>query len=107
MAYTTRLAFEVLRSVNSASLAGAYLAVGGPLLFPSYILKIVNNSTSLVTVSFDGINDYDVLPGTSYTVYDELKTVNHEGFPEGTQIYVKGSAGSGLIYVVSQYLITN
>lgn len=110
MAYTTRIEWETLRSIDSASFTGAYQAIGGPLLFPSYILKLVNNSTSLVTISKNGTSDIDVAPGNSFWLYDESKVGNLSSFPSvpaGTQIFVKGAAGTGLVYLVSQYILTN
>jgi hypothetical protein len=110
MAFTQRLTWETLRSLDSSTLSGAYAAVGGPLLHPCYILKLVNNSSVLVTVSIDGATDIDVAPASSYFVYDESKgfpNMNTPFLPAGTQIYVKGSAGTGLIYLVTQYIVTN
>jgi hypothetical protein len=101
---TTRIAWETLRSIDSSTLTGSYQALGTPLVYPSYICKVVNNSTVLVTISIDGSTDIDVAPAGSFWLYDETKTINHEGLPAGTQIYVKGSAGTGSIYLVSQYL---
>lgn len=103
--YTNRVAWETLRSLDSSTLSGSYVAVGGPLLHPSIKLKLVNNSTVVVTVSIDGTTDIDVAPATSFWLYDEYVTTNREAFPQGTQFFVKGSAGTGLIYLVSQYLI--
>lgn len=107
MAYTTRITWEPLRSVNSASLTGVYVPVGTPLINPSYIFKMVNNSSVLVTVSFDGVTDYDVLPPDSFFLYDETKNAGQSFpfLPAGTQIFVNGVAGTGLIYVVTQYLV--
>lgn len=111
MAYTTRIAWEPLRSVDSATFTAAYAPVGGPLTHPSYILKLVNNSTVLVTISIDGVTDVDVAPANSFWLYDEDEgNTNHPGIPAGTQIYVKsstGAAGTGLVYLVSQYLVVN
>lgn len=103
--FTTRIAWEILRVFDSATLTGGFDAVGGPLLHPSIKLKLVNNSDALVTISIDGINDIDVAPPNSFWLYDEQITTLHEAIPEGTQIYVKGTAGTGNIYLVSQYLI--
>lgn len=102
--FTTRIAWETLRSIDSATLTGSYQAVGTPLQFPSYICKLVNNSSSLVTISINGESDVDVCPANSFWLYDEYKTQFREFLPAGTQIYVKGSAGTGSIYLVSQYL---
>ena len=105
MVYTQRLAWETLRSIDSSTLTGSYQALGTPLAHPSVILKLVNNSTSLITISIDGATDIDVAPAGSFWLYDEMKTELHEAMPQGTQVYVKGSSGTGLIYLVSQYLI--
>ncbi len=109
--FTNRIAWETLRSIDSATLTGTYAAVGGALLHPSYICKLVNTSNVLVTVSIDGATDIDVAPANSYWLYDEGKGINGIGnfptLPQGTQIFVKGSAGTGLIYLVTQYIVTN
>jgi hypothetical protein len=99
MAYTSRISWEVLRKIDSATFSGTRLPLGLPLIFPSYKLKLVNNSTSLVTVSIDGVNDIDVAPANSYWLYDETQaqfnTANLPAVP----------AGTGFVYLVSQYLV--
>jgi len=106
MAYTSKVAWETLRSIDSATFTGSYQAIGTPLSFPAYKLKLVNNSTVLVTVSIDGVNDVDVAPAGSFWLYDETVTLSPsiQGIPAGTKIFVKGSAGTGSVYLVSQYL---
>ncbi len=108
MAYTSRIAWEPLRTIDSATFTGSYQNLGTPLDNPSYICKMVNNSTVLVTISIDGINDMDVAPANSFWLYDEGKVGFNSGYPAlpaGTQIMVKGSAGTGSVYLVSQYII--
>ncbi len=112
MAYTTRIAWEGLRTLNSVSVGASFVALGGPLLFPSYKLKMVNRSAIDVYVSIDGTNAIDICPANSFWLYDEDVTVNHESIPAGTQISVKSvTGGSGVdgtnIYLVSQYLVVN
>lgn len=108
MAYSKQMQYEPLRSIDSATLSGSYQAIGTPLIHPASIVKLVNNSTVLVTISVDGLVDHDVAPGTSFWLYDE--TANRPSStdaifaPEGRQYYVKGSAGTGLIYLVVQYI---
>lgn len=109
-AQTSRITWETLRTIDSATLTGSYQALGTPLAHSSFICKLVNNSTSLVTISIDGVTDIDVAPASSFWLYDETKQVAGVAFspalPQGTQFYVKGSAGTGSIYLVTQYLIT-
>ena len=73
MLYSSKVTWENLRTINSSTLTGAYAALGTPLANPSYILKMVNNSNVLVTVSIDGVNDIDVCPAGSFWLYDEGK----------------------------------
>ena len=109
MSYTQRLAWETLRSIDSATFNNTFQALSTPLLFPSYILKLVNNSTQLVTISIDGVTAVDVAPANSFWLYDEGKVGISGAYPAmsaGTQIYVKGAAaGTGSVYLVSQYIL--
>jgi hypothetical protein len=113
MAYTSRINWETLRSVNSTAFNGTFQALGAPLVNPSYILKMVNNSNVLVTVSIDGVNAIDVCPANSFWLYDETKYVGTsiQFLPAGTQIFVNGPAPSptnvGLVYLVTQYIQSN
>jgi len=110
MGYTNRLLWETLRSIDSATFTGVYAKLGTPLVHPSYICKLVNNSSSLVTVSIDGATDVDVAPANSFWLYDESKAgagAFLPSLPAGTQIWVKGAAGVGLVYLVTQYIIVN
>lgn len=109
MSYSQRIAWETLRSIDSATFTGSYQTLGTSLLHPGYIVKLVNNSNVLVTISIDGINDMDVAPANSFWLYDEGKAglnASAPALPAGTQILVKGSVGVGSVYLVSQYIIT-
>ncbi len=109
---TNRVAWEILRTLDSSTMAdgGTFYNAGGPLLFPSFKLKLVNNSNVLVTISIDGVNEYDVAPANSFWLYDEtqasISNSNNPAIPAGTQISCKSAApGVGSIYLVSQYLV--
>jgi hypothetical protein len=112
MSTTGKLTWEVLRSLDTSTMSSSstYYNVGTPLLYPSYKLKMVNNSNVLVTVSIDGVHDYDVCPAGSFWLYDEtqaqINAGNAPAIPANTQISIKAaSAGVGLVYLVSQYLV--
>lgn len=110
MAYTQRLVYETLRSANTAS-AASYLAVGTPLLHAASIVKMVNNSNKTLIVSVDGTNDHDVCPNNSFWLYDATSDSPNASavfIPQGTQYFVKtsdGAAGTGLVYLVVQYVV--
>lgn len=110
MAYTKILKYETLRSIDSATFTGSYQAVGTPLAHSASIVKMINNSDELVTISVDGINDVDVLPANSFWLYDITSNTPTHGddaifIQEGTQYLVKGSAGTGLVYLVVLYIV--
>lgn len=109
MASTGRVSWETLRTFDSATLSGSYQALGTPLANPSYIFKLVNNSTVLVTISIDGIHDIIVLPAGSFSLYDEGKvglSGSLPALPANTSFFVKGAvAGTGLIYLETQYIV--
>lgn len=109
MAYTNQLLYETLRKIDSATFTGSYQALGTPLLFPAAVVKLVNNSTVFVTISVDGTNDCDVVPINSFVLYDNVsnsppQASNGIFVPQGRQYYVKGSSGTGDVYLVVQYI---
>lgn len=107
MAYSTKIAWETMRTLDSATLTGGYDKIGTALTYPAYKVKMVNMSNRTVTVSIDGSTDIDVCPTLGFWLYDEMMTTQHEGLPAGTQFFCKGSAGTGNIYLVVQYLKTS
>jgi len=99
---------ETLRSIDSATFTGSYQAIGVVLAHPASLVKFVNNSTVDVTISWDGVNDHDILPANSFALYDI--EANHAIYNElcirqGTQFWVKGSAATGLVYLTVLYII--
>ena len=118
MGYTNTVNWEPLRTLDSSTMVSPStyyplvipVTLIGPLLFPSYKLKLVNNSNVLVTISINGTSDIDVAPANSFWLYDEtqasISTANVPAIPKGTTVYCKSaSAGVGTIYLVSQYLV--
>jgi hypothetical protein len=109
-AQSTVLKWDLLRSLSSGSVSGTYAAVGTAFTYPVRILKIVNNSTEDVTVSVDGTNDYDYVPMGGFVLYDAGTNRGNPSaelvFRQGTQIFVKGTSGSGSVYVVTLYAYT-
>lgn len=102
-----RVFYEALRSINSATFTGAYQALGTPLVYSPFLIKIVNTSTVPVTISLDGVTDHDICPQGSFYLYDEGANASREAglaIMAKTQVYVKGAAGVGFVYLVVQYV---
>lgn len=99
-----------LQSIASSTLTSSYKAIGNALAYPARLIKIVNDSTEDVTVSWDGINDHDFVPGGSFTLYDcgtnRGNSSSSMDVPSGTAFFVKGTAGTGSIYLISLYAKT-
>lgn len=103
-----QITYDTLRSVNTAAwiTPGTYEVLGAVFAHPASIIKIVNNSTVLITVSIDGTTDHDILPSNSFVLYDETTNSPHTEnvyMQAGTQFYIKGAAGTGSVYLVVQY----
>jgi hypothetical protein len=104
--FNVRITPDTLRSIDSATLSGSYQAVGTALTNPARIIKFTNNSTSFTTISWDGVNDHEVLPAGSFTLLDVSANKEVQNYCEiavGTTFYVKGSAGVGSVYVSVYY----
>lgn len=114
MGYTCNVDWEVLRTIDTSTMSSSstYYNVGGPLLHPSYKLKMVNLSNVNVTVSKNGTSDIDICPAGGFWLYDESQaqfpSSTVPSVPQGIQISVKSAtAGVGTIYLVSQYIVQN
>lgn len=102
-----------LTSIASSTVGGTYAAIN-PTGLPNacFELRITNNSNKDITISYDGINDHEYLPTASAA----LQIYGQQGaqpssfianFAKGTVIWVKGTAGTGNIYLSGFYLPTN
>lgn len=105
MTLSRRAAFENLRTVASSALTASYAAFGLPLTRGALLVKIQNNGTTAVSISDDGTNDKDIVLAGSFTLYDFGSDGQSSDNSErlcvagGTQFYVKGTAGTGSIYM--------
>ena len=97
-----------MTSIDSATFSGSYQAINSTGIPQScFLLKVVNNSNQLVTISWNGTTDHDIAPSTSAYVYDYQtnKQPNNDMAlaQKGQIIYAKGTAGVGLVYLVGFY----
>ncbi len=100
----TALKYDAIRSLDTATLSGAYLPISTALTYPAIILKIVNNSTVDLLISTDGTTNMDIVPKNGFALYDAGTNRGNPSpgmaFPVHTQFYASGSMGVGLVYVV-------
>lgn len=99
----------VYETFNTAALGVAYAPVNANGFdHPIVILRLVNASGQTVSVSYDGVNDHDVMTANSSLVYEFQANSAPNGnvamLRKGTVIYVKGTAGAGTFYVIAYYV---
>jgi hypothetical protein len=90
------------------AVTASYAALN-PLGLPNacFLLRIINNSTDPITISYDGITDHDSLPGSTYLQLNAQANSQPNNFianfPSGFTVYVKGTGSSGNAYVAGYY----
>lgn len=105
-ALSTVLLPDAIRSIDSATFTGNYQTVGTVLTRGARIIKFTNLSNVTVTLSWDGVNDHEILPTNSFVLIDVSGAKENAQFLEvqmGTQFYAKGSAGTGSFYISVYY----
>jgi hypothetical protein len=99
-----------LATFSSASLTTNYQSINGPggLPHPCFLLKIVNGGSTAITISYDGINDHEyLLTNTSFPINTQTNSepnAREAIFAARTQIWVKGTAGTGTIALSGYYV---
>jgi hypothetical protein len=97
-----------MTSIESTTISGTYAVINSSgLPVGCCILNIINNSDEDVTVSYDGVTDHDYVPTlTDRNLYFQTNAqpnTNIARLAAGTKVYVKGSMGTGYIYLVGWY----
>ena len=95
-----RAKFGKQRSVTGP-FTGAFQVAGNPLDSIPNIMILDNQSTVVVEVSFDGINAWKTFAVGQALVLDFAS--DELLLAQGTQVYVKGTGGTGSFYVSLVY----
>lgn len=100
-----KLTYEPLASV---AIAAGYTNLGTVFTHRIRLLKIANETTGAITVSFDGgTTDHEHMAANSFLLLDISSNRVWDcefAFPHGTQVAVKG-AGAGTVYLSRYYAI--
>ena len=96
LASSVRVRYEPLRSLSFSDITGSFAAVGTPFANPVRILKVTNLTDEALVISFDGINDHDIVPANGFYLYDYTSNQSARGGlleqPQGDQVYVVAAA---------------
>lgn len=108
---SVRIRYEDLRSLGWAAIGANYVAIGTALENPIRILKISNFTDVNLLVSFNGVDDKDIVSANSYSLYDYGSNKSLGGgyleLPAGDRLYVKAEdllPSRGNIYVTVMYV---
>lgn len=112
MADSNRLEFETLVNFDAGTLTGTFQAINGTgSTNPFIAFKIYNSSTSLVILSYDGVEEHDfVPPGSSFIIDVESNSDGwgdgsggHKSLPAGTIIHAKTSSNTDRLLLVGYH----
>jgi hypothetical protein len=96
-------------SVDSSTFAGAYIPLTAVTGLPNacFLLRIINTSTVVVGVSYDGVVNHDYIPigGTIEVNAQSNGQPNSvtSQFAAGFTVYVLAAAGAGFIYLAGYF----
>jgi hypothetical protein len=112
MAVRNSIAAIPLASIDTATYTGAYqlLTPASGLANACFILRIVNNSDRITTISYDGVTDNDIIPTAAHFELNPQSNSQPNNFTclfaRGLKVYVKGLAGgTGLVYLAGYYQV--
>lgn len=97
-------------SFDSAVLTGVYIAMtpAAGISHSLTMFKIQNESDVDILVSYDnGATDHDIVPAYSTNIYPTQwlaqPTNSIATLAKGTQVWINGNIGNGMIYLVGYY----
>jgi hypothetical protein len=106
--------FDTLRSLGFASIGGGYMGIGTAFAHPVKLLKIINLTDANLIVSYDGVNNQDIVTANGGVIYDISA---NKADPAGTfqlsvgdRVYVMEETSAptlGNVYVVVVYASEN
>jgi hypothetical protein len=99
----------ILSSILSSAVTAFYAPLNGTgFIQAPFFIRINNASTAAITVSYDGINNHEFIAAGD--VFELPSQANSQPnaqvalFPKYTVVYVKGTAGTGNIYLSGYYV---
>jgi hypothetical protein len=99
----------LLTSIASSTMSSSYQAINpNGAEGAAFFFRINNDTNETITISYDGVNDHEIM--LTDTIYETPTTQNNALpagkvalFPIGQKIYVKGTSGTGSVYLSGFY----
>lgn len=70
MSLAIRILPETIRTVAYSAFVGGYQPIGNALEFPSRVIKFYNGTDADVYLSWDGVNNHEILPSKAFVLLD-------------------------------------
>ncbi len=103
MAAKNKLQATTMHTFNCASLTGSYQVLSsGGFEVDLAVYKVYNSGSEDVTISYNNIDDQDVIPAGGTFVLDiqANKEGDRAAWPVGRETFVKGTASAGTLYEI-------
>jgi len=99
----------ILSTVLSSTVTALYAPLNGTgFIQAPFFIRIINASNTAITVSYNGVDDHEFIAANS--VFELPSQTNSQPnaqvalFPKNTIVYIKGTAGTGSIYLSGYYV---
>jgi hypothetical protein len=98
-----------LATKAGSALSSSYAAINANgLPEPCFLIRITNTTSGVVTISYDGSTDHDIIPANGFIEIDAQTNAQPPAwftlFAKYQVVYVKGSSGSGNVYLSAYYV---
>lgn len=107
MAVKNQIQAIPLSTFASASVTASYQAINAGLPNSVFLLRIINASNKDITISYDGVHDNDyIIAGTVLSINGQANAQPNNflaNWAQGTIVYVKGTAGTGNVYIAGYF----
>ena len=104
---SVRAQYEPLRSTAFNAITTLYEGVGTPFANPVRILKVTNLTDQDILVSFNVVDDHDIVAANGFFFYDYTSNKSSSGGvleqPKGNRIYIKAE---GVLPTVGNLYVT-
>lgn len=99
----------VLTNISSTTVGGTYAAINASgFEHAPFFIRIINHSDKDITVSYNGVDDHEfVITGSVFELSSQTNSQPNAQvalLPKKTVVYVKGTAGTGTIYLSGYYV---
>lgn len=107
---SVKIRYENLRSIAFGGISGVYAGVGAAFANPVRLLKITNVTDADIIISFDGVNDKDIVASNTAWIHDygsnKADTGGALDQSQGERVYVRQASAAptvGSVYVTVIY----